>query len=165
MDWTQRSSAGSLPLSSACAGTITQFKPSARCGCGAGRAYPLTGQSGPVRPSTFFRTEARMERAQRLGVRQPFPRTSTGAPGFSDAGIDFDALRDPLGQAQTAGTSDGLHTREKVRRGGPLEEHQVVTHMLRALQIVRPTDASATNAAQTWWLSSSTPFTSRPAAI
>jgi hypothetical protein len=103
----------------------------------------------------FSRTEARMEAALRdwAASGKPFPENEAQArQAFSDAGIDFDALRDPLGQRLKLRVIEVMaYTREeKVKGGGgPLEETtKFVTHMLRALQIVRPTDASATNAAQ-----------------
>jgi hypothetical protein len=100
----------------------------------------------------FSRTESRMEAALHdwSEAGKLFPETETEARRvFTAAGIDFDALRDPLGQPfQLRMTQVLAYTRvEKVKAaGGGLEAmSKSVTHLMRALQIYRATKTDAGN--------------------
>jgi len=100
----------------------------------------------------FSGTESRMEAA--LGAwtaGKPFPETEAEArQAFAAAGIDFDALRDPLGQPfQLRAKMVEVYTRvEKIKAGGSLEsKSRPVTHRLRALQVLRAAEPAAGGAA------------------
>ena len=91
----------------------------------------------------FSRTEARLEAAidAWTDAGKTFPETEAEArAAFSAAGIDFAALRDPLGQPyQLRANQQMSYTRvEKVKAGGTLEEEsKPVTHLYRAIQVLR----------------------------
>ena len=91
----------------------------------------------------FRRMEARMQAAINAwtDAGHLFPVTEAEAKAaFTAAGIDFDALRDPLGQPFQLVTNDQMsYTRvERVKAGGTLEEtSKPVTHLYRAVQILR----------------------------
>ncbi|MGD0860180.1 MAG: alpha-2-macroglobulin family protein [Terracidiphilus sp.] len=102
----------------------------------------------------FSQTEARMEAAIRdwTAAGKPFPDTEAEArQAFTAAGIDFDGLRDPLGQPfQLRMTQLMSYTRaEKVTAGGGglQTQSKPVTHLMRALQILRPAGTDAAPAA------------------
>jgi hypothetical protein len=94
----------------------------------------------------FSPTEARMEAAIRdwLAAGKLFPDTEAEARQvFAAAGIDMDALRDPLGEPlQLHSTELMAYTRqEKIRAGGSVDEtSKPVTRVLRAIQILRAAD-------------------------
>lgn len=106
----------------------------------------LEGASTWSSPSIdyFSRTEAQMEAAigQWTAAGNVFPATESEArQAFSAAGIDFDALRDPLGQRFQLRTNQVMaYTRvENVTAGASLEvKSKPVTHLYRAIQILRP---------------------------
>jgi len=91
----------------------------------------------------FSRTEARLEAAINAwtDAGKTFPESEAEArAAFSAAGIDFAALRDPLGQRYQLLTNRQMsYTRvEKVKAGGTLEEtSKPVTHLYRAIQVLR----------------------------
>jgi hypothetical protein len=98
----------------------------------------------------FSHTEARMAAAINdwTNAGKLFPETEKEARQmFATAGIDFDALRDPLGHLFELRMAQVLaYTRvEKVKAtGGGLEsKSKSVTHLMRALQIVRSTGKAA----------------------
>ena len=102
----------------------------------------------------FSHTEARMEAAIRdwTAAGKPFPDTEAEArQAFTAAGIDFDALRDPLGQPFQLRMAQLMsYTRvEAVKAGGGevKENSKPVTHLMRGLQILRPNGATGENAA------------------
>ncbi|MGA3159863.1 MAG: alpha-2-macroglobulin family protein [Terracidiphilus sp.] len=103
----------------------------------------------------FSSTEARMAAAINdwTNAGKLFPETEKEARQlFATAGIDFDALRDPLGHPfQLRMTQVLAYTRvEKVTAaGGGLEtKSKSVTHLMRALQIVRSSGKAAGDEAQ-----------------
>jgi len=91
----------------------------------------------------FSHTEARMEAAINAwtDAGHVFPGTEAEArAAFAAAGIDFDALRDPLGQPYELRINELMsYTRvEAVKAGGRLEEKSTpVTHVYRAIQVLR----------------------------
>jgi hypothetical protein len=91
----------------------------------------------------FSHTEARMEAAINAwtDAGKVFPGTEAEArAAFTAAGIDFDALRDPLGRPFQLVTNELMsYTRvERVKAGGSLEEEsKPVTHLYRAIQVLR----------------------------
>jgi uncharacterized protein YfaS (alpha-2-macroglobulin family) len=91
----------------------------------------------------FSHTEARMEAAINAwtDAGKVFPGTEAEArTAFAAAGIDFDALRDPLGRPFQLVTNELMsYTRvERVKAGGTLEEEsKPVTHLYRAIQVLR----------------------------
>lgn len=91
----------------------------------------------------FSHTEARMQAAINAwtDAGKVFPGTEAEArAAFTAAGINFDALRDPLGQSFKLVTNEQMsYTRaEMVKAGGTLEEKsKPVTHLYRAIQILR----------------------------
>jgi hypothetical protein len=105
----------------------------------------LAGQVMWVSPyiDYFSQTEARMEAAINAwtDAGKVFPETEAEArAAFATAGIDFDALRDPLGQPFQLRINEQMsYTRvEKVKAGGRLEEtSKPVTHLYRAIQVLR----------------------------
>jgi uncharacterized protein YfaS (alpha-2-macroglobulin family) len=96
----------------------------------------------------FGPTEARMEAAIRAWTEsgKPFPETEPEArQAFKAASIDFDLLRDPLGKPfQLISTQVTTYTRvEKVKAGAKLDANsKPVTHLLRAIQVMRTNDPS-----------------------
>ena len=92
----------------------------------------------------FSRTEGHMEAAlgQWTAAAKLFPATEAEArQAFSAAGIDFDTLRDPLGQGFQLRTNQVMaYTRvENVTAGASLEvKSKPVTHLYRAIQVFRP---------------------------
>jgi hypothetical protein len=118
--------------------------------------YPYYGAAWSSPPINYFsRTEVRMEAALQswAAAGKPFPETENEARlAFTAGGIDFDVLRDPLGQPfQLRVIPKWAYTRVETVKGGAgaLEEKtKFVTHKMLALQIVRPGEASETNAAQ-----------------
>jgi hypothetical protein len=104
-----------------------------------------TGEAWSSQPIDYFSSiESRMAAAINdwTNAGKLFPETETEARQvFASAGIDFDALRDPLGQPfQLRMTQVLAYTRvEKVKAGnGGLDaKSKSVTHLMRALQIVR----------------------------
>jgi MG2 domain/Carboxypeptidase regulatory-like domain len=91
----------------------------------------------------YFRaTEARMQEAINAWTNagHAFPMTQEDArAAFTAVGIDFDTLRDPLGQRfQLVTNEQTSYTRiETVRAGGTLEEtNKPVTHVYRAVQVL-----------------------------
>jgi len=91
----------------------------------------------------FSRTEVRMEAAIKAwaDAGHMFPTTEAEArAAFTAAGINFDVLRDPLGQPFQLHTEEQMsYTRmEKVKAGGKLEEtSKPVTHRYRSIQVLR----------------------------
>jgi hypothetical protein len=92
----------------------------------------------------FSQTEQRLEAAIRnwTAAGKPFPSTEAEArQAFTAAGIDFDALRDPLGKPlQLRSTQLMAYTRiEKVKAvsGGLEAKSKPVTHLMRAIQVLR----------------------------
>ena len=91
----------------------------------------------------FSHTEARMEAAigQWTAAGKLFPGTEAEArQAFSVAGIDFDALRDPLGRRFQLRTNQVMgYTRvENVTAAAGLEvKSKPVTHLYRAIQVFR----------------------------
>jgi hypothetical protein len=103
----------------------------------------------------FSRTEARMEAALRdwSNAGKLFPETEAEArQAFTAAGIDVDALRDPLGHsfqlhmAQVMAYSRVENV--KTANGSLTAKNKSVTHLLRALQIMSATKTDAGEAAQ-----------------
>jgi hypothetical protein len=96
----------------------------------------------------FSATEARMERAIQdwINAGKPFPDTESEArEAFTKAGIDFDAFRDPFGKPFQLRSSQVMtYTRaEKVKAGSSLDvKSKPVTHLLRAIQVLRAPDQS-----------------------
>ncbi|MGA2570308.1 MAG: alpha-2-macroglobulin family protein [Terracidiphilus sp.] len=103
----------------------------------------------------FSSTEARMESALQAwtGAGKAFPATEAEArQAFSAAGIDFDALRDPLGRSfQLRATQLLVYTmNEQVKAGGELHvQSKPVTQLMRAVQILRSPDAAQGESAET----------------
>ena len=105
----------------------------------------LQGQPTWISPPLdyFSPTKARMEAAIKAwtDAGKVFPGTEAEAhAAFAAAGIDFDALRDPLGQPYELRTNELMsYTRvEAVKAGGRLEEKSTpVTHLYRAIQVRR----------------------------
>ncbi|MGD0903766.1 MAG: alpha-2-macroglobulin family protein, partial [Terracidiphilus sp.] len=102
----------------------------------------------------FSHTETRMEAAIRdwTAAGKPFPDSEAEARrAFTAAGIDFDGLRDPLGQPFQLRMAQVMsYTRvEAVKAGGGevKEKSKPVTHLMRALQILRPNGMAGENAA------------------
>ncbi len=98
----------------------------------------------------FSRTESRMEAAINnwTNAGKPFPETEAEARQvFASAGINFDALRDPLGypfQLRTTQVMAYTHVERVKAAGGDLEaKSKSVTHLMRALQIYRVTKTKA----------------------
>jgi hypothetical protein len=91
----------------------------------------------------FSRTEARLEAAINAwtDAGKLFPATEAEAhAAFVAAGIDFEALRDPLGKPFQLHTGEQMsYTRvEKVKAGGKLEEtSKPVTHRYQVIQVLR----------------------------
>jgi hypothetical protein len=122
----------------------------------AGTDGRYTGGESWASPSIdyFALTETRIETAIRdwTASGKPFPNSEAEARQvFSAAGIDFDALRDPLGKPfQLRSTQLMAYTRiETVKAaGGALSENsRPVTHLMRAIQILRTGEpASGENA-------------------
>lgn len=101
----------------------------------------------------FAATEAKMETAIRdwEAAGKPFPDTEAQVrQAFTRAGIDFDALRDPLGKPfQLRSLRVMTYTRvEKVKSGSGLDvKSKPVTHLLQSIQVLRaPDQASDKNA-------------------
>ncbi|MGA2219381.1 MAG: alpha-2-macroglobulin family protein, partial [Terracidiphilus sp.] len=96
----------------------------------------------------FAATEELMASAIQAWITagKPFPDTEAEARAvFTKAGIDFDALRDPIGKPFQLRSSQVMkYTRvEKVKAGNTLEVKSTpVTHVLRALQVLRAPDKS-----------------------
>jgi hypothetical protein len=97
----------------------------------------------------FLQAETRLSAALRAWdeAGKPFPETETEArQAFAAAGIDFDSLRDPLGQPFKLGaTRLTAYTHvESVKAGaGVAEKTKLVTHQMHAVQILRPLDQQA----------------------
>jgi len=97
----------------------------------------------------FSSAEARIEKAIRdwTAAGKLFPDTEAEArQAFSAAGIDFDAMRDPLGKPfQLRLTQVMAYTRvETVKAGSNLDvKGKPVTHLLRAIQVLRSPDRAA----------------------
>jgi hypothetical protein len=91
----------------------------------------------------FSRTETSMEGALSawFAAGKPFPENETEArQAFVAAGIDFDALRDPLGKPfQLASKLIQVYTRaEQIKAGASVaSKSKQVTHQLRAVQVLR----------------------------
>ena len=115
-----------------------------------------SGEAWSSQPIDYFSSiESRMTSAINdwTNAGKLFPETETEARQvFATAGIDFDALRDPLGHPfQLRMTQVLAYTRvEKVKAAGSgLEaKSKAVTHLMRALQIVRSTGKAAGDEAQ-----------------
>jgi alpha-D-ribose 1-methylphosphonate 5-triphosphate synthase subunit PhnH len=115
-----------------------------------------SGEAWRSQPIDYFSsTESRMVAAINdwTNAGKLFPETETEARQmFATAGIDFDALRDPLGYPfQLRMTQVLAYTRvEKVKAtGGGLEaKSKSVTHLMHVLQIVRSTGKAAGDDAQ-----------------
>jgi uncharacterized protein YfaS (alpha-2-macroglobulin family) len=95
----------------------------------------------------FLPTEARLEAAIRSRVDEghPFPETEAEArQAFTAAGIDFDALRDPLGNPFQLHTTELLAYSqvEKVTTtpAAVQVKDKPITHRMRAVQILRPSE-------------------------
>jgi len=101
----------------------------------------------------FSRTESRMEAAIRGGLStgKLFPNTAEEArQAFAAAGIDFDALRDPMGKPFRLRSTQVLaYARvEQVKAAENLQATgKKVTHLLRAIQILRSPDPASADAA------------------
>jgi hypothetical protein len=103
----------------------------------------------------FSHTAARIDTALHAWTEaeKPFPETEAEArQAFTAAGIDVDTLSDPLGQRfQLRSTQVMAYTRvEKVKAGGGdmKAQSKPVTHLMRALQILRPSGTPTGEAAQ-----------------
>jgi hypothetical protein len=97
----------------------------------------------------FLQAEARLSAALRSldEAGKPFPETEAEAKrAFAAAGIDFDSLRDPLGQPfklRTLNLMAYTHV-ESIKAGaGVAEKTKLVTHQMHAIQILRPLDQQA----------------------
>ncbi len=96
----------------------------------------------------FSRTEASLNAAMRawLAAGNGFPETEEEARRvFTTAGIDFDALRDPLGRPFKLRVTQvmGYTHVEKVKAGGDLEvKGKPVSHLMRAVQVQHPSELS-----------------------
>jgi hypothetical protein len=103
----------------------------------------------------FSRTVTRMDAALHdwTAGGKPFPQTETEArQAFTAAGIDFDALRDPLGRRfQLRSTQLMAYTRietVKATSGELTAKSKPVTHLMRAIQIMRPAGTADRDEAQ-----------------
>ena len=115
----------------------------------------LAGQPIWTSPSVdyFSRIESRLEDAigQWTSAGKLFPETEAEArQAFSADGIDFDALRDPLGQHFQLRVAQVMaYTRiESVTAGANLQvTSKPVTHLFRAIQVLRPAKPGADDTA------------------
>jgi Alpha-2-macroglobulin family/A-macroglobulin TED domain/MG2 domain/Carboxypeptidase regulatory-like domain/A-macroglobulin receptor binding domain len=115
----------------------------------------LSGEAVWTSPSVdyFSLTESRLEGAigRWVSAGKPFPETEAEAlQAFSAAGIDFDSLRDPLGQHFQLHIAQVMaYTRfENVTAGASLQmTSRPVTHLFRAIQVRRPAKPGADDAA------------------
>jgi len=115
-----------------------------------------TGEAWSSQPIDYFSSiESHMAAAINdwTNAGKLFPETETEARQmFATAGIDFDALRDPLGHSfQLRITQVMAYTRVesvKAASGGLETKSKSVTHLMRALQIMRSTGKTAGNETQ-----------------